>query len=253
MMEKISLVVTAHRKRYLMEALMSVAAQKNKRFELILCLDLNIENDLKEFCDNMFAKIDCEKKRIITFYGNGTAGACRNHAISNATGDWIAYLDGDDMISPDAMEVLANEIVSNREYDIFSSGMIRIDKFGVANPIEDSLHYYPPFDIYDVDPETIGMPTYFNQLQIMKKEVWEDYKYDTSSNGEDIDFMLIHLLKYKFRKIPQYLYFYRDVEDSFSKEMYEKGDFTTQRYNSGFYHDYYEKKICEKFRGNFKW
>ena len=85
----------------------------------------------------------------------------------------------------------------------------------------------------------------------MHRKVWESYKYDTSSNGEDIDFMLIQLLKWKFKKVSKYLYFYRDVDNSFSKELYKRGDFTTLRYQQGFYSEYFKKNYNEHVACNF--
>ncbi len=248
----LSLVVTAHRKEYLAEALISVANQSDKDYELVLCLDLNINRDLDVYCKQFYDNINCSKKRMLTISGNGTAGYCRNEAFRNTSGAWIAYLDGDDMLAPDAVETMKGAILDYPQYDIFSSGIIRINSKGLSIPMVESLYYYPPRNIYWVDPEVVGKPTYFNQFQVMRREVWEGYEYDINSNGEDIDFMLINLLKWKFKKISKYLYYYRDVEDSFSKELYKNGDFTTQRYLSGYYKKYYDMKYSKIFANNFK-
>lgn len=251
-MDKISLVVTAHRKCFLYEALISVAAQDDKDFEFVLCIDSNGEEGLEEFCKDIFDCIECTEKRIVKVKGQGTAGYIRNEAFSNTTGNWLAYLDGDDIIAPDAIRIMREAIEKNKEVDIFSSGMARIDKKGNIVKWEESLTYYPPITIYKEDPDVIGEPTYFNQFQVMRREVWESYKYDTSSNGEDIDFMLINLLKWKFKKVSKYLYFYRDVENSFSKELkYEKTDFTTLRYQQGFYLEYFKENYSEHVASNF--
>lgn len=248
----ISLVVTAHRREYLVESLLSVAAQNNKKFELVLCLDIRKDKELEAYCLPVFNLIKCQNKKIITLVGNGTAGFVRNSAFRNTTGEWICYLDGDDMLSPDAMDVMSGCISRYNYIDIFSSAMIRVDMNGICQIMEESLHYYPPISIYDVDPETIHEPTFFNQFQMMRRAVWENYHYDESTNGEDIDFMLINLLKWNFKKVPQYLYYYRDVNNSFSKKTYINGDFTTIRYQTGYYHSYFRKYYSDKFRGNFR-
>lgn len=246
-----SLVLTAHRREYLAEALLSVCAQTDKDFEFVLCLDLRKDEDLPCYCTDIFESIQCTKKNLVTIIGNGTAGLCRNEAFGKTTGKWISYLDGDDMISPIAIETMKKYIFTHETYDIFSSGMIKINTDGVCVNIPNSLSYYPSHDIYRIDPETINSPTYFNQFQVMRREVWEQYKYDISSNGEDIDFMLINMLRWKYLKVPQYLYFYRDVQKSFSKETYVDGDFTTKRYRNGFYMKYYEDNYSDFFSCNF--
>lgn len=248
----VSLVVTAHRKCFLYESLMSVAAQTDKDFEFILCLDIKKDKTLVEFCKPIFDLINCSSKKIVTICGNGTAGYSRNYAFSNTTTNWISYLDGDDMIMPNAIEIMKKYIEQYPDIQIFSSAMLRINKEGNLFNFDKSIDYYPPIKIYEVDPEVVGEPTFFNQFQIMKRQVWEEYKYDESTNGEDIDFMLINLLKWKFLKVPEFLYCYRDVDNSFSKETYKQGDFTTQRYLSGFYKEYFQNYYSEKVAGNFK-
>lgn len=247
----LSLVLTAHRKEYLAEALISICAQTDKNFEFVLCLDVQKDNDLANYCKPLFDSIQCAEKKIVTIYGNGTAGFTRNKAFGNTTGKWIAYLDGDDMLSPIAVETMKKYICENESYDIFSSGMIRITTDGVCVNLLPSLSYYPPKSIYVIDPETINANTYFNQFQVMRREVWEQYNYDTSSNGEDIDFMLVNLLKWKYKKVPMYLYYYRDVQNSFSKELYDSGDYTTQRYIDGYYKRYYEENYSDALSCNF--
>ena len=250
-MEKISLIVTAHRKCFLYEALISVAAQDDKDFEFVLCFDETGEGGLEEYCKDIFDSIQCAEKRIVKIKGQGTAGYIRNEAFRNTTGNWLAYLDGDDIIAPNAIRTMREQIEKYKEYDIFSSGMARIEKDGNVVNWEESLTYYPPITIYEEDPEVLGEPTFFNQFQVMHRKVWESYKYDTSSNGEDIDFMLIQLLKWKFKKVSKYLYFYRDVDNSFSKELYKRGDFTTLRYQQGFYSEYFKKNYNEHVACNF--
>lgn len=246
-----SLVLTAHRKDYLMEALISVCAQTDQDFEFVLCLDLHEDSQLADYCTSLFEQISCRQKKLITVIGNGTAGFCRNEAFRNTTGRWISYLDGDDMIAPVAVERMKHRIQRDKHFDIFSSGMMRIDANGVCIGLPDSLTYYPPREIYWIDSETIGVATFFNQFQAMRREVWEQYNYDESSNGEDIDFMLINLLKWNFRKVPEYLYYYRDVDNSFSKKIYAEGDFTTKRYQDRYYLRYYEENYSDFFFCNF--
>lgn len=251
-MDRISLIVTAHKKCFLYEALISVAAQNEKNFELVLCIDENGEEGLEEYCKDVYDSIQCSEKKIVKIQGQGTAGYARNEAFRNTTGKWIAYLDGDDMISPTAIKTMYEQIEKHKEIDIFSSGMSRIERDGKVTNWEDSLTYYPPITIYEEDPDVIGTPTYFNQFQVMRREVWEAYEYDISSNGEDIDFMLIQLLKWKYFKVGKYLYYYRDVENSFSKEIkYENVDLTTKRYQQGFYAEYFKKNYSVQVAENF--
>ena len=106
----VSLILTAHRKCYLYESLLSVVSQTDKNFEFVLCLDLAKDKTLVEYCLPLYNMIQCKSKKLITTVGNGTAGFCRNYAFLNTTGDWICYLDGDDLILPNAIEIMKKNI-----------------------------------------------------------------------------------------------------------------------------------------------
>lgn len=249
----ITLVITANKANYLTEALLSVAAQTCKDFNLICCADVKT-NDIPYLLFKEFAQyIQCSNMEIIKVIGNGTAGYVRNKGFEVAKTEWVCYLDGDDIITPNAIEVLIKYIHEMPDIDIFSSGMIRIEQNGEITKWEDSLNYYPPINIYEIDPDLIGEPTYFNQLQCIRKLLWENYNYSDKTNGEDIDFILHQLLMGKYYKIPKYLYGYRNTPESFSKEKYENDcDICTLRYNENYYKDYYDKNYSEVFKDNFR-
>lgn len=251
MIDKISLILTAHRREFLSEALISICAQTDKDFELVLCLDLSVDEGLIHFVEPLFNSVCCKEKKKFGIFGNGTAGYTRNYAIAMSSGNWIAYIDGDDMIYPSAIQCMRRKMSENRMFSIFTSGMMRVKFDGKIEELPQSLTYYPPLDIYYHDPDIIGEATYFNQFQLMKKDCWEYYHYDETTNGEDIDFMLHQLTRYRYMKVAEYLYYYRDVDNSFSKTVYPTGDLTTRRYLSGYYQKLYESNISDIPIGNF--
>ena len=247
----LTLIVTAHRTNYLLEALTSIAAQNNKNFHLILCADVHLYPQTYDFFEKYRKNIECLSSKTITIVGNGTAGCVRNFAFEQVNTDWLCYLDGDDMLLPDAIDVVLNTIESNN-CDIMSSGIIRIEQDGTYKYWDKSLSYYPKKSIYFEDPDLVGEMTFFNHFQVMKKVQWEKYKYNEETNGEDIDFMLHQLLLGKYHKIPSYLYAYRNTPNSFaSDERFEKCDICTQRYLNGYYSEYYERKYDDEYKMNF--
>ena len=252
--EKITIVITAHHARYLTEALLSVASQTSKLFNLVCCADVSYGLEAYKCFEEHLPYIKCKKKLLLAIQGNGTAGLVRNVGFDNAETEWIGYLDGDDLLHIDAINyvksILQAPCYSN--VDIFSSGMIRIHTDGGLEPIPESLHYLPPLNIYENDPEVIKQPTYFNQLQIIRKSAWQAYRYDETTNGEDIDFMLHQLLMRHFQKISKYLYYYRYTPNSFSYVSFAKGDICTQRYASGYYKKLFKENFSSCFIENFR-
>ncbi|MFM7363343.1 MAG: glycosyltransferase family 2 protein [Cuspidothrix sp.] len=251
---QITLVITAHHARYLTEALLSVASQTSKQFNLVCCADVSYGLEDYKCFEEILPYIQCQKKLLLAIERNGTAGFVRNVGFDNAETEWIGYLDGDDLLHIDAVNYVRSILQDpcSLNVDIFSSGRVRIHTDGRLEPISDSLNYLPPLTIYNYDPELSQDIVEFYQFQIIRKSIWEAYKYDETTNGEDIDFMLHHLLVRHFKKIPKYLYYHRYTPNSFSSVCFAQGDICTRRYANGYYRKLFQEKFSPCFRGNFK-
>lgn len=102
---KVSIVMPFHKGLHFLEdALESLKEQTYKNFELLLVCD-HIEEDinplLKEYENNINIKV---------FHLDGKTGvaAARNMGLSNAEGELIYFLDSDDYLEIDALEILVN-------------------------------------------------------------------------------------------------------------------------------------------------
>ncbi|EDN71337.1 Glycosyl transferase, family 2 [Beggiatoa sp. PS] len=249
----LTLIVTAYRDNYLAEALLSVAAQTYHRFDLICCADVNYSDDALQCFENFFTHIPCFSKKLLTVQGNGTAGYVRNVGFRAAKTTWVAYLDGDDFLHPTAIERVHETIERDQgKIPYYSTAIVRVTIEGKQKPIPASLDYYPPRWIYSIDPDIVGHRTYFNQFNVIRKSEWEAYPFDETTNGEDIDYTLHHLLRGQFMKIPEYLYFFRDTPESFSKFSFPSGDICTQRYRDGYYKRLFERMYTNIVADNFR-
>ncbi len=245
----LTLVVTAHHPCYLTEALTSVASQTTADFDLVCCADSSASADVLRLFDEYGSYIRCRGGRVLSVKG-GTAGRVRNAGFAAARTEWVAYLDGDDVLRPDAVEVVLNAI-GDADADILSTGMTRIGQDGKPERWPASESYRPPRWIYWIDPDTVGHPTFFNQFLAIRRELWAAHPFHEGTNGEDIDFMLHQLLAGKFRKLAASAYGYRDTPGSFSKREYEGGDVCTIRYQSSYYRRLFERYYVPGLAGNF--
>lgn len=245
----LTLVVTAHRVPYLAECMLSVAAQTTAGFALVCCADMRGEPGVAAVFRRHLPFVRCRTARLIRVPG-GTAGRVRNAGFAAAHTPWVAYLDGDDVLRPGAILRLLIEIGQGGA-DIISTGMERITADGHRVPWPRSLTYRPPRWIYRIDPDTVGHPTFFNQLLAIRRALWQAHPFDEATNGEDIDFMLHQLLNGRFRKIPEALYGYRDTPGSFSKQHYPAGDVCTARYRRGYYARLFARNFRTALAGNF--
>ena len=105
----ISVVIPVYNvEKYLPQCLESVIKQSYKNLE-ILVVDDGSADDSGSICDT-YAKKD---ERITVFHTeNNGLSAARNYALDRATGDYIAFLDSDDWLEPDAYSVLLKEVMN---------------------------------------------------------------------------------------------------------------------------------------------
>ena len=100
-MDKISVILPVYKvEKYIDQCMNTVLNQTYQNLEIILVDDGSPDNCGK-ICDE-YQKKDARIKVI--HKKNGGAPAARNDALKIATGDWIAYVDPDDWIEPEAFE-----------------------------------------------------------------------------------------------------------------------------------------------------
>ena len=102
-MPKISVIVPVYNvEKYLRRCIDSILGQTFTDFELILVYDGSPDN-CPAICDE-YAKKD-NRIRVIHQENQGQAAA-RNHAIAQANGEWVCFVDSDDMIHPQMLALL---------------------------------------------------------------------------------------------------------------------------------------------------
>lgn len=87
--------------KYISETIRSVQAQTYRNWEMIIVNDCSTDNSeqvVKPYCD-MDSRI-----RLLKNERNSGAAVSRNYALREAKGRWIAFLDSDDLWTPDKLE-----------------------------------------------------------------------------------------------------------------------------------------------------
>ena len=110
---KISIIVPIHNsEKYLRECLDSILAQDFDDFEILLINDHSVdksEDICKEYQDK-FKKI-----RFLNSHKRGVSAA-RNAGINNAMGEWISFVDSDDLVSKDYLSSMIR--FTNKKTDL---------------------------------------------------------------------------------------------------------------------------------------
>lgn len=103
----ISVIVPIYNvEEYLPTCIESILNQTYKDLEILLIDDGSTDNSGK-ICDE-YAKQD--KRCIVIHQQNQGVSATRNTGLNHATGKYISFIDGDDYIHPQMIEILYNEI-----------------------------------------------------------------------------------------------------------------------------------------------
>ncbi len=103
---------------YLNEAINSVLNQAFKKIELIIINDASSDKSLEIINDYV---TEDNRIRLINLRKNTGPGSCRNRALKKALGDYIMFLDADDFLELDAIQILY-DIISKRKVDIILFG-----------------------------------------------------------------------------------------------------------------------------------
>lgn len=119
----VSIIIPAYNaSEFLLETLESVKQQTYNNWEIILVNDCSADDTVKKAND--FSKQVSNNVKVITNEKNSGASACRNVAVANASGKWLALLDSDDIWLPEHLETLINTISKDSNIKMAYSGCL---------------------------------------------------------------------------------------------------------------------------------
>jgi len=113
------------KRKYVRDSIKSVLNQTYKNFELLIIYDDEDKTDL-EMLENIKKKDS--RVNIIVNSKNIGAGASRNKAIEVAKGDFLAFLDSDDIWEKKKIEIQIKFMLDNN-FDFSSTSYFIIDEF----------------------------------------------------------------------------------------------------------------------------
>ncbi len=111
LMPKISVIIpTYNRSGMVKEAISSVLAQTEPNLEIIVVDDGSTD-------DTRIVVESLAEKRVSYFYKtNAGPASARNYGLSKATGEYVAFLDHDDLWPPNYLEVMLSRLEKNTEF-----------------------------------------------------------------------------------------------------------------------------------------
>lgn len=110
-MKKVTIVLPVYNvEKYIGDCIKSIIGQKCRDFDLLIVDDGSKDSSIA-IAEDMLRKSDIIYR--VVRRENGGLSAARNTGIQNATGDYLAFVDSDDVINPDYVSVLLADVIEN--------------------------------------------------------------------------------------------------------------------------------------------
>jgi O-antigen biosynthesis protein len=204
----ISVVIPVYRPElwYFKACVSSIIDQAYTNWELCMCDDGSQDADLTR---TMRQLVDSDSRiKFVALERNGGISRATNTALSIASGEFVALVDHDDALEPDALALVAAAIMRDPQADVVYSDDDKIDGEGAR---------YDPYFKPDWAPDLLLSSPYLGHLTVIRRSLLDAVggfrpEFDGS---QDFDVMLRTTERARrVVHIPKVLYHWRAVEGS---------------------------------------
>lgn len=200
---------------YLRDCLDSVQNQSCSHWQCV-CIDDGSTDGSGAILDEIKGK---DSRFVVVHQQNQGVSAARNTGLRVATGNWIGFLDGDDVWSPFAVEVWSKIVCEEENVDVVAFGVRNFD-------LEESVKWPSPclakkekVDLRNIYPSRAETEMAFFG-KFYRRSILSGSLFPLYRNGEDIVFLVDALLRANYMVvIPSALYGYRQRPDGATKNV----------------------------------
>ncbi|MET0049577.1 MAG: glycosyltransferase [Candidatus Thiodiazotropha sp.] len=194
---------------WLRKAIDSVLAQTYEHWELCIADDASTRPHIKRVLNEYMNRF----KRIKVVYreANGHISAATNSALELATGDFVGFMDHDDVLAPFALFFVAQEIVLYPDASLIYSDEDKLNDEGVRYD-----HYFKP----DFNPDLMRSHNMICHFGVYRRSLLEKIGgvREGYEGAQDYD-MALRCLRHldtrkQVRHIPWILYHWRAIPES---------------------------------------
>lgn len=218
----ISVIVPVYNvQSFLKDCVDSIINQTFKNMEIIL-VDDGSTDDCPFICDEYLKK---DNRVKVIHKKNGGLSDARNAGIDIAAGEYITFIDSDDVLE-DTMLAYLYELISNAKADMSVCQSMRIDEYGV--PLNDKVPVKKDRIIVG-NEECMHDFLAANDLgtvawgKLYKRDLFEDIRYPVGKYHEDV--FTTYRLVAKCNRIAigyEQLYLYRERNQSITQQSFSK-------------------------------
>jgi glycosyltransferase involved in cell wall biosynthesis len=195
---------------FLTAAVESVIAQAYENWELILIDDGSSDSCARTLLKNLGQR---DARIQIGVQEHGGISSALNTGLARARGDWIALLDHDDLLEPDALFRAIELVQDDREADVIYSDEDKIVDGKLAAPL------LKP----DWSPEFFRTHDYLGHFVVMRCDLARAEFRSEFDGAQDYDLLLrISEKTDRIRHIPRVLYHWRRTAESTAHNIRRK-------------------------------
>lgn len=184
----------------------SVVAQTEQSWELILVDDASPDDAVRETL--RAAARDDARIQVVERPENGHIVAASNDGVALARGEFVALLDHDDLLAPDALEAMAEAIAGAPDVDYLYSDEDKVDDAG---------RHYDRFAKPDWSPERLRGQMYTGHFSVLRtalvREVGGFHEGFDGSQDHDLALRVTERAR-RVLHVPRVLYHWRAVDGS---------------------------------------
>lgn len=206
----VSIITPTHNtpKKYLLKMLESVLTQTYVNWELCIADDASSDTEtiqtLKTY-QNQYKNIN-----VLFREENGHVSAASNSALTLATGEYVLFLDHDDMLAPNALYEMVKKLNENRKLKLIYSDEDKID--------EQDRRYNPHFKS-GWNPDLFFSQNYICHLACVKRALVEEVGgfREGYEGSQDYDLLLRvtdRLQNSEIDRVQKVLYHWRAIKGS---------------------------------------
>lgn len=201
-------------KKYILETIQSILNQTYKNWEMIIVDNKSTDNTIE-----IVKSIEDERIKIIQLeHNSGGPARPRNIGIENAKGEYIAFLDADDILAPNKLEVQLNFMLRNNLNFCSTSAKYICEKSTSIKKVNKLKNIIRKFRTYNLE-NLIKYKFIYTSSVLIKKEIlikFNEEKDCVSVEDYYLWLQLLNNINTKYGFLHKELLFYRIVSNSVS-------------------------------------
>jgi glycosyltransferase involved in cell wall biosynthesis len=195
------------------DAVESVLTQAYENWELLLIDDGSTDFDVLRVLPHLAA---CDRRITLASLGkHGGISAASNRGVALASGEWVTFLDHDDVLEPDALFQIVKLLQTHPDADLIYTDEDKLSEDGFEAPV------FKP----DWSPDFFCSYNYLGHLTAMRRDLMQKAGGFRSQfdSAQDYDlFFRVTELTSRIHHIPRILYHWRRSENSSAISVRQK-------------------------------